>query len=250
MSSIYDALKRLQAQRQGSSQYMPYSGKMPKAFPAWAKVLVVLICITCGAILVLIFQNGNSDKGIVSSKVDSGKTMSLNSLQKDNALSDINVLLNEADINRRSGNLPRAIGLYYRALEISPECIDAYIKLGGLYFDTKEYDKSLSIYKKGLTFSKDDARVLNNIGSVLLIKGDLGAAIDYFERSTKISDSYVEPVYNTACAYAKKGDKARAIDALKKAFKMYPDARAWARQDSDLEILKGDTVFDTMVGRK
>lgn len=250
MSSIYDALKRLQAQRDGSSQYMPYSEKMPKASPVWTRVFMVLLCIACGAILVLIFQNGNSDKGNVSSKVDSGKTMSLDSLQKDNKLSDINVLLNEADINRGSGNLHRAIGLYYRVLEISPECIDAYIKLGGLYFDTKEYDKSLSIYKKGLTFSKDDARVLNNIGSVLLIKGDLDAAIDYFERSTKISDSYVEPVYNTACAYAKKGDKIRAMDALKKAVKIYPDARVWARKDTDLEVLKGDAVFDTMVGSK
>ncbi|MCD6569331.1 MAG: tetratricopeptide repeat protein [Deltaproteobacteria bacterium] len=247
MSSIYDALKRLQAQREGSSQDMPYSEKTQKASPAWMKVVVVLICVVCGAILVLIFQNRNPYKDIVLTKVDSGKTIFLNSLQKDNEPSDINVLLNEADINRRSGNLHRAIGLYYRVLEISPEYIDAYIKLGGLYFDIKEYDKALSIYKKALIYSTDDARVLNNIGGILLAKGNLDTAVNYFERASRISDSYVEPVYNMACAYARKGDKIGAINALEKAFEMYPDARTWARQDPDFEGLKGDESFDSIV---
>jgi tetratricopeptide (TPR) repeat protein len=117
---------------------------------------------------------------------------------------------------------------------------DEYTKLANLYFEKGEFDKAISIYKEGLGVYKNDASLINNLGAVLLAKSDYDGAIKYFKFAIQCSKDNVEPVYNLACAYAKKGDRASALKELKRAIKMNgQDVRKWAKNDPDLESLKG-----------
>ncbi len=50
-------------------------------------------------------------------------------------------------------------------------------------------------------------------------------------------------VYNLACAYAHSGTQAEALALLPEAFVLEPGLKAWAREDSDLDSLRGDPDF-------
>lgn len=129
-----------------------------------------------------------------------------------------------------------------------PDTVDGYLKAGDQYFLAHDYANALLTYNKALHYFGKDVRVLNNIGSVYLSQGQPEKAIHYFNESNGIAKEYVEPVYNLACAYARLGDPAKAILNLKKACKLDPEAKKWAASDPDLMTLKGRREFDRLIG--
>jgi tetratricopeptide (TPR) repeat protein len=236
MSSIYDALRRNQAERH-TAVPMETAGKSPTRKIFWAIIVAVLISSACTALLLYgIGVIGDED-------VDQG--IQVKSDQPD--LDRIWDLTKKADRLYKKGDLQEAIEAYSEILTLSPASADLYLKLGGLYYETKQFDKALSLYMKARKLSRNDAKLLNNIGSVLLAKGDAPKALGYFIQAHRYSADYVEPMYNMACAYARMKNKDAALSSLSQACSMQPEARLWARRDPDLQSLKGDKDFETIV---
>lgn len=50
-------------------------------------------------------------------------------------------------------------------------------------------------------------------------------------------------IYNLACFYSVSGLKQKAITALKKALRMRPELKEWAKQDPDLENIRHETEY-------
>jgi cytochrome c-type biogenesis protein CcmH/NrfG len=128
------------------------------------------------------------------------------------------------------------------------DTLEGYLKAGDRYFVNHDYDNALVTYNKALHYFGKDVRVLNNIGSVFLAQGQPRQAIHYFQESNSISKEYVEPIYNLACAYARLGDSAKAVMNLRKAVRLNPEAKKWATSDPDLMTLKGRGDFDRTIG--
>ncbi|MEA2102524.1 MAG: tetratricopeptide repeat protein [Thermodesulfobacteriota bacterium] len=124
-----------------------------------------------------------------------------------------------------------------------------YIELGSRYFDKGDYEGALGVYTQALESFGDDFRILNNMGSVLLARGEPQQAIVFFLRAHDLFDDSAEPVYNMACAYAKTGQDILAMDALAKALDMNSEVRTWAAHDPDLMRLKGKKAFDVLITR-
>jgi tetratricopeptide (TPR) repeat protein len=53
--------------------------------------------------------------------------------------------------------------------------------------------------------------------------------------------------YNLACMHALDGDRGPALEALRRAIELNPEARDWARADDDLSELRGSEGFDELV---
>lgn len=53
--------------------------------------------------------------------------------------------------------------------------------------------------------------------------------------------------YNLACYFAVAGDGAGAIEELKQAFSLSPDLISWSKNDSDLELIKDDPGYLSLV---
>jgi len=49
---------------------------------------------------------------------------------------------------QEKGDLKRAASLFKKAISVHKGCVDAYLHLGDLYFDKKEYKKAISTWKK------------------------------------------------------------------------------------------------------
>jgi Tfp pilus assembly protein PilF len=151
--------------------------------------------------------------------------------------------MNKADRLNTKGEKEEAIRAYTEIIAQSPSLAEAYLKLGGLYYETKQYDKAFETYAHARKLRPNDARLLNNMGSVLLTKGDPAQALNYFIQARRNSADYVEPLYNMACAYARLNKKDAALSSLRQACSMQPEARLWASRDPDLAVLKDEKDF-------
>ena len=229
MSSIYDALKRVQHE---DAHILPLTDK-PKYWSTPKNWAIVIVAVTVSS--------------IVTMGVYSYVTMPLTPKNNQSTIK-INPSQPPAkpESLQKKGAAEAAIKSSVAAkiedpLASAPDkSKDDYIKLANLYFEKGEFDKSVLIYKEALGVYKNDAGLINNLGAVLLAKSDYDSAIKYFKIAIQCSKDNVEPVYNLACAYAKKGDKASALKELKKAIKINgQDVRKWAKNDPDLESLKG-----------
>jgi tetratricopeptide (TPR) repeat protein len=73
-------------------------------------------------------------------------------------------------------------------------------------------------------------------------------AVAYIEEHMGEYPESAATYYNLACGRAEAGDPGGALDALERAAEMDPDAvRKWAENDSDLESIRDDPRFATLL---
>jgi Flp pilus assembly protein TadD len=82
-----------------------------------------------------------------------------------------------AELEASQGNRAVAIAYLQQAIARQPSFVKAYIALGSLYEQVKEYQKAKTAYETGLRYAPDDNVLLNNLAWVNLVHlGDKSAA--------------------------------------------------------------------------
>ncbi len=238
MSSIYDALQRIQASKGSVSQGGLGGDSSQRRKIIWLVFLSVIVSSVCTAALFYGARALKGGNGEIE-QVTSGKQ----SVRVDMVAPPVVQGGSEPGEDDAEG----ALEDHSRVPAEKPHSQEDYLRLGGLYYEAGEYDKALLTYTRALRYFRSDAKILNNIGSVLLAKGEMEKAVGYFVQANRVSGDFVEPLYNMACAYAKMGNEAEAVSSLKKAYKMNPDVMQWALQDPDLEELRGIGDFNAMI---
>jgi len=61
--------------------------------------------------------------------------------------------------------------------------IDGRVLTGNIYFETGRYDEAIAAYREALATEPENPRVLYNLGSALMKKGDEFAAVEYFKKA-------------------------------------------------------------------
>jgi protein O-GlcNAc transferase len=116
-----------------------------------------------------------------------------------------------------------AIDSYKQALKIKPDYAEAYNNMGVVLMDKGEPMAAIDSYKKALQFKPNYAEAYYNMGAALQDKGDPVAAIDSYKKAIKFKPSYAVAYNNMGVALKEKGDPAAAIDSYKKALKIKPE---------------------------
>ncbi len=237
MSSIYDALRRIQGEK--GSWIAPLERKGPTVVDrgkiGWIAAGAVALVLVCSAGVYLMMRDSSGEEAKVPPS-----PAAVQGAPAPMAASLPQAVPAAAPPDRAFQQAPAA--------PASPETLEGHLAAGDRYFTEKDYANALLSYTKALHYFGKDVRVLNNIGNVYLAQGQPAKAIHYFEESNGISKDHVEPVYNLACAYARLGDPARAVLNLRKACRLDPEAKKWAATDPDLSILRGRRDFDRMIG--
>lgn len=244
MSSIYDALKRIQ----GHNETQPFPAPLQGA-PARTKfrktlVLALAACLLClvGAVMAVVIAGDRGDLG------PSGKAVPAGELAADIGGRTSAVL--SAERKSRPAPPEKIPGARASVPAGASEFqeVEDYLRQGERYYQEGQYDRALAVYTRAMRFSRKDARLMNNMGIVMLAKEQPDRAVSYFRQAGSLSPGAVEPVYNLACAYARLGDADQALSHLKTACTMNPEAGDWAARDPDLLVLKGTGEFDEIVG--
>jgi tetratricopeptide (TPR) repeat protein len=84
---------------------------------------------------------------------------------------------------------------------------------------------------------------LYNQGVFEFNRGNVGAAIEIFEKALKSEPRADHLLYSLAAAYARQGQDAKSVDALRKAIAVNPVHRSHARRDPDFTPLRTNQEF-------
>ena len=93
----------------------------------------------------------------------------------------------------------------------------------------------------------DNGRVLEVLGDLYTRTGRYEDGLKVDMELTRINPGESVAWYNLACSYALVGKQEKSLDALEKALRFgYRDVE-WLRRDKDLEILRGDSRFESLL---
>jgi tetratricopeptide (TPR) repeat protein len=265
MSSIYDALKRSQSEKQLTFPLEPHD---PSSSKKWYWIILGAILFSSVCTMGILYGIGllspeEKDRSAappmqkaqaVTPARQPGPGQMTAATRPEEAPQTAPLdpdrlwdLMRKAGKLHQKGDLEGAIQAYEDLVVLAPNFIELKTILGGLYYEDRQYDQALDIYKKALARAPGNPKVLNNIGSVLLAKNEVEPALKYFIQAHRISSEYVEPLYNMACAYARLKKNGAALSSLRQACIMQPEARLWAKRDPDLKPLRGDKEFEEIV---
>ena len=251
MSSIYDALQRLQQAGGEDAKPLPLNLRSRRPLkPAGAAGIIALSVgvIVAVALLVIHLTHPKPAQPVSVQAAPVNQTLGpAPAFNQPPVASDPAAILAEARQLKAQGDLAAAAAAYKRLVDKNSDDLDVYLELGALQVGAGNLDEAMVAYDKGLSIHRDEPRLLNNMGTILLKKGEFSSAAGYFEQAQAKAPDYVEPVYNQACAYARLGEKRKAMALLKKACAMNPAAASWAAGDSDLKPLAGQPEFDALV---
>ncbi len=100
----------------------------------------------------------------------------------------------EAQIQRKKGNLPKAIELLKQAIEMDPDSLYLKRELATVYLQNKDDDNALKVLESILKDHPDDTRSLIIYGGINQVRKNRQAAIDAYERVIA-TDPKQEKVY-------------------------------------------------------
>ena len=119
-----------------------------------------------------------------------------------------------AQLYRTTGDQPRAVESFERAVELDPSYLAALVRLGELYLDEGRPEEAEPLFERALALDPASAPALSGVGRAALARGETVRAIDYLERALAVGPSAWNLHYNLATAYREAGDPARAEEHL------------------------------------
>jgi non-specific serine/threonine protein kinase len=147
-----------------------------------------------------------------------------------------------------------AARLFEQASKVKPEDYQApqllamvYQGLGRKEDAQASYRNAWQLAEKHLELHPDDARALYLGANALCQLGERARCLDWARRALAIDPEDCGILYNIACVYALLGKTEEAIDCLHKAVTHAYWYKRWALHDSDLDSLRTNPRFKTLM---
>jgi len=113
--------------------------------------------------------------------------------------------------------------------------------------DLGRLEEAGRLYEETLKTDPGHVEALNNLGVICLQRKDLASAQENFLKAIRLRPQSADPHYNLACLYALKGELTLGMAHLRRAASLERSAKAWARQDKDLENLRRLPEFEVFL---
>ena len=119
-----------------------------------------------------------------------------------------------AQLHRTTGDQPRAVERFERAVELDPTYVAALVRLGELYLDEGRAEEAEPLFEQALAVDPASAPALSGIGRAALAQGETARAIEHLERALAVGPPAWDIHYNLATAYREAGNPERAEEHL------------------------------------
>jgi tetratricopeptide (TPR) repeat protein len=93
-----------------------------------------------------------------------------------------------------------------------------------------------------------NADALYDQGVFELNRGEVGEAIELFEKALKVDPRADHVLYSLAAAFAHRNDTAKALDSLRRAISLRAVNKMRARRDLDFATLRRNEAFQQLIG--
>jgi len=154
-----------------------------------------------------------------------------------NEPSNFEAQMQAADMFRQIKRFDGALEFYERALKTRPKDFKLLVALGDANFELKRYEEAERWYQSALKQNPKDATVRNDLGLSFYLRSprDLDRAIAAYRDALKIDPRYEKTLQNLTQALIDKGEKASAVETLKRLEEVNPDNTAIAQLRSQVQ---------------
>ncbi len=154
----------------------------------------------------------------------------------------------------QEGRAEDAVRQYEEASRVRPEDYQALLLMQTPLNSLGRRDEAKAVLRRGLQVAErhlelnpDDARALYLAGGALMQLGERARALDWVGRAYAIDPTDPGVLYNVACVYSLGGMRDEAIGCLDKAIANGFGHREWLVHDSDLDAIREDPRFQTLL---
>jgi tetratricopeptide (TPR) repeat protein len=130
-----------------------------------------------------------------------------------------------------------------KLIKIQPDTALNYIGKGQTLYSMEKYEESFKAFDMATSMDPKRPDVWGMKAGALAKMGKFDDAIVSANKGLELAPDNPTDIYNRACIYSLKGDKANALADLKKAISMNPSFREYATKDEDFKSLWDDEDF-------
>jgi tetratricopeptide (TPR) repeat protein len=141
------------------------------------------------------------------------------------------------------GQWEQAIRHYRQAIALNPLLLEARNNLGNLLIQRGQIAAAIVELRAALAVDANYVLARNNLGSAYLLNGEEGRAIQEFLTAVHIDRTYVSPYYNLASLYARRGDVEQSVAFLTKALAIEPAVLSWVQDEPDFDSVRKAPAF-------
>ncbi len=146
-------------------------------------------------------------------------------------------------IQTEYGMTKEALENQERLIARHPQDDENWIGRGQILYSLERYTEACGSFDKALELNPSRTDVLGMKASALAKLGQYDLAISTLNSSLERGPNNANAIYNRACLYCLKGDKANALADLKHAIELNPRLRKHAPTDEDFKSLWEDVEF-------
>ncbi|MBC8165182.1 MAG: tetratricopeptide repeat protein [Bryobacteraceae bacterium] len=127
----------------------------------------------------------------------------------------------------RSGAVRDAMQAYETAVNLDPGSAGAWVNLGTMHFNARQFSKAESCYRKAIGVDAHYALAHFNMGNLFDERGDYERALDHYKQAVEIYPQYSDAHYNLALLYQGGGQVMEAVRHWKLYLRLDPGS-SWA----------------------
>ena len=142
----------------------------------------------------------------------------------------------------QSGALQDAIRSYQSAVEMDADSAGAWLNLGTIFFNARQFSRAESHYKKALDADPDYALAHFNLANLYDERGDYRKALRHYQDAVRLNPTYADAHYNLALLFQGSGQVMEAVRHWKTYLKLDPGSSWGAIARRELEKLRKSTV--------
>jgi len=107
-------------------------------------------------------------------------------------------------------DLNGAENYYKKAIELNPNLADAYMGLGGIYYEKGDYGLELLNYRKATILDTKNSDDFYYLATALEDNGNYKEAITTFEKALKLKPDNKDALHDLGILYLTQGDESKA----------------------------------------
>jgi tetratricopeptide (TPR) repeat protein len=144
--------------------------------------------------------------------------------------------------HEQTGSVKEAIQSYEKATEIDPRSAGAWVNLGTIYFNAKQFGRAESYYRRALDSDPTYALAHFNIGNLYDERADYERALHHYNRAVELNSRYADAHYNLALLHQARGHVMDAVRHWKTYLKLDPGSSWGVIARRELEKLRRSTL--------
>jgi adenylate cyclase len=155
-----------------------------------------------------------------------------------------------------AGDIEKSIELWRKAGEVRSEDFESPLLEAQSMRQLDRVEESLEVNREAvrraerlLELNPDNGRVLSFGAGALYEDGQLRRALEWTARAARLYPDDMGVVINSACLFAKLGEKDKALDLLDRMFSKGWGKKDWVEKDADYDSLRAEPRFIAMMAR-